>query len=776
MALGILTRIVLQTDLGCVAGVSLIGVVPAASWSVTERIDGFLVYQEATVTVPITWEWQSSLLARRVLRFWYLDGSTAGWEEFRINRIRRNLKTGLITLSCRSPVFDLTDSGTLVTDADYGVSLTTILTNRAIPALPSHWSLGTVTPSTTIDGSYAAATPMAIALAGIESIYNATGSRYELSARANGSTGYYLDVTAYNASAAVADVRTRKNVVDATLTYEDTDQATRLYTATPGAFARPHYEISTISAGAYIEVIDLTGGMGPAREDDQWNTTYYWYEMKNGTSHQITDTVKVSATVTRFLMASTAGMAVGEWGYIAADSSNTDLSKVDSPSLQATWGIKTLSLSGLGTAYTNRLKNPDLRSDTAGVPTSWTNGGGGFTLTRTTTSGLWKTGGASYRIQQGAVAAGSLTQSRTVQCAAGEYVLYGAWIYVTAWGGVGRTPLIRFTDPNATTDVTYKLDGTDTTITALNTWYFVTAQFTVQAAGAKTITVTVSETGAGADTLSCYFDGANAIVAPAGSSNLSQTILVGSGAALNVAAANNYFGQKGTPIPIYETDLVDLYALDPVAWANDPLRVGATLNLTDDTLGLTTTALRVMSLERTSDRPANPRVTLSTIPKKISTTLANASASGGTTTVVVGGSSGGGGGGYTTVQDEGVALTARTTMNFVGAGVTAADSGGVTTVTIPGGSGSGNSVTVTVDFGAGFTDKAQTVVTGQAWVASGSEIIAQVLVPAGVDPDELRLLDLKVVISDLVVGTGFTVTAYSEAEAKGTYDIMCVGV
>lgn len=42
-------------------------------------------------------------------------------------------------------------------------------------------------------------------------------------------------------------------------------------------------------------------------------------------------------------------------------------------------------------------------------------------------------------------------------------------------------------------------------------------------------------------------------------------------------------------------------------------------------------------------------------------------------------------GGYTTVQDEGTPLTARTTVNFVGSGVTAADSGGVTTVTISGG-------------------------------------------------------------------------------------------
>lgn len=46
--------------------------------------------------------------------------------------------------------------------------------------------------------------------------------------------------------------------------------------------------------------------------------------------------------------------------------------------------------------------------------------------------------------------------------------------------------------------------------------------------------------------------------------------------------------------------------------------------------------------------------------------------------------SGGGGGGHT-IEDEGTPLTARTSLNFTGAGVTAADSGGKTVVTISSG-------------------------------------------------------------------------------------------
>jgi hypothetical protein len=90
--------------------------------------------------------------------------------------------------------------------------------------------------------------------------------------------------------------------------------------------------------------------------------------------------------------------------------------------------------------------------------------------------------------------------------------------------------------------------------------------------------------------------------------------------------------------------------------------------------------------------------------------------------------------------------------------------------------GSGNSVTVACDFGASFTDKAQTVVTGQAWVAADSEIVVSLRTPTGVDPDEMYLLDIKPVISDLVVGVGFTATLYSTPQARGSYDLMCVGI
>ena len=51
---------------------------------------------------------------------------------------------------------------------------------------------------------------------------------------------------------------------------------------------------------------------------------------------------------------------------------------------------------------------------------------------------------------------------------------------------------------------------------------------------------------------------------------------------------------------------------------------------------------------------------------------------------------GGGGGGTIDIQDEGLDLLSPTTLNFVGAGVTASGTGATKTITINGGSGYGD--------------------------------------------------------------------------------------
>lgn len=91
-------------------------------------------------------------------------------------------------------------------------------------------------------------------------------------------------------------------------------------------------------------------------------------------------------------------------------------------------------------------------------------------------------------------------------------------------------------------------------------------------------------------------------------------------------------------------------------------------------------------------------------------------------------------------------------------------------------SGGGNLLQATLNFGASFTDKAVVVLTGLPWVTLSSVIVAQVVTPVGVDADEMRLLNMRVDISDLVAGVGFTVTLTTEQEAKGSYTVNIIGV
>lgn len=79
---------------------------------------------------------------------------------------------------------------------------------------------------------------------------------------------------------------------------------------------------------------------------------------------------------------------------------------------------------------------------------------------------------------------------------------------------------------------------------------------------------------------------------------------------------------------------------------------------------------------------------------------------------------GGGGGSSLNIQDEGTGLTtAATTLNFVGAGVTASGTGGVKTITIAGGGGGGGATNM-----AGLTDvdSVDTVASGDFLLYDGS--------------------------------------------------------
>lgn len=88
--------------------------------------------------------------------------------------------------------------------------------------------------------------------------------------------------------------------------------------------------------------------------------------------------------------------------------------------------------------------------------------------------------------------------------------------------------------------------------------------------------------------------------------------------------------------------------------------------------------------------------------------------------------------------------------------------------------GSASGTTVSVDFGASFTHTARTVVTGESWVSSSGSFSVCPLTSSA-DAYEIVLLGFSWVVSDVVDGDGFTLTVYSEAEAKGAYTFSVVG-
>ena len=96
-----------------------------------------------------------------------------------------------------------------------------------------------------------------------------------------------------------------------------------------------------------------------------------------------------------------------------------------------------------------------------------------------------------------------------------------------------------------------------------------------------------------------------------------------------------------------------------------------------------------------------------------------------------------GGSGYNLIQDEGTPQTARTTVDFVGSGVTVTDTGAKTQVSIPGG-GSAVTYQATIDFGANEkSDELFNIV--DAGISATSKIVAFVtwVSTLGRDPDEI---------------------------------------
>jgi len=141
-------------------------------------------------------------------------------------------------------------------------------------------------------------------------------------------------------------------------------------------------------------------------------------------------------------------------------------------------------------------------------------------------------------------------------------------------------------------------------------------------------------------------------------------------------------------------------------------------------------------------------------------------------TIIVTASGGTGGtsdfdGGYNVVEDEGVPLTKRTTLNMVGSSVTCADTGGKTVCTFTGGGGSVNTASGVASFDGGTLDTLTTVTA--AW-ASGASVIT--CVPTG---EEASVEGLITTVLSQAAGSFVVRAEPRNGSHWGTLPFVCLG-
>jgi len=627
MPTGRLVGIWLRDDLSCVSGSTRLATLfpnVATVWSTTATIENYLVARRCSINLPLVSELAAEVLVGRVLEFVYDNAGTEEIVEYRISRrVRRSVGSGILVCEGAGVEFDLgskdtvvgeTASGLFTTEvSDFAITPLTALTNRVLAFAPSHFALGTVTPTDTVDVKYSGPdTPLSAALKIAAAVHATTGVRYEVSVRRNGTTGYYIDLAIYQASASTPDVRTAKNLADYVVDEQGAEQTTRAYPQIAHGLWRPYYAVSAVSAGAYIEVQGLFGARGPAREDDQLNGLYA-VEDKNNTAHAITDVTLIDYFTTRLAMASTTGISTGDRIYLAKNSTPDELEYLDSPAGQATdVGVKVGVLPNLVSPVTNHGLTPDLRTWSGSYPDDWVAVGSYNAPTKVTTAGVSHQGGIVARFDGTTGGSGeAMEQTRSVYIPAGWLVTYVAYLHSAAGGG--NTGGLAFYDPN-----TGAVGATQNI--PVGTYKTVAVAYTVNSAGVKTIGVQPLWGGSGS---AWDLDAVMIVIAPSDLS-IPADFFRGSGAAKNIAAINDYFDSNAMPIVSYEVSALDLFGLDPSTYSADGMDVGITLAITEPVTGAERKMLRIVDCKRTSANPFAPSLTLGTLPGRLSREVAAA--------------------------------------------------------------------------------------------------------------------------------------------------------
>lgn len=592
------------TDLPCNGG-AYVCELPVVSLETVERIENHVVYNRLTTSIYSSWENKAQLIVRRVVQ---IEDVLGAIEEYRISSIVDSIDGDTIELRADGIIFDLAQGDSLVTKTVSPATklawkpdpaFSTALLTEVLAFAPAYFAVGTVGAANYIDPEYDSDTVLSALVKQLVLLQLATGGSYELSARRNGTTNYLVDITQIGASLAL-QVRTGNNIVGLQRTLSTDLQVTRCVPVGVGGsgIGDAQFNVTAVVPGVSITIacIDNAGAFAPVIESNVFNGLYWIHE--DGVAHQIT----ASAWPTNVLsMASTAGIAVNEWGRIALNAAGDYLTYLDYPSKQATYGKLVKKISVNVPAVTNWMKHGDFAAfDWVGAnPPDWTTALNPFT--KVTTSGFWQVGGASAYTGAAANVV-SLLGDRSVYCPAGSTVTYFWRIYFTRITGVVTSDHTDIGNPNTGTNDQWNYDPGTSVASSLQVttgqWYEFTKSYSVTAAGVKNLHFGFWRDGTVVGGGGLYYvDCAQVTITPQGVDAPAQFVRH-SGAALVFGAGLAKLSANADPVATYEVTVLDRTRADAVTWPYEAFDIGSGVTLTEPGLGIATPFCRIYEIQR----------------------------------------------------------------------------------------------------------------------------------------------------------------------------------
>jgi hypothetical protein len=339
---------------------------------------------ELTLACAINAPGAVELLEQRVLRIWEDD---THFDEWRIS-VRKQIADSEVRITgaaletfigLRPSPIGQVNAGVRAYNLDVvGLKPSEIFDQYILPSLTADgiaWlARGAIDQDTPIDLTLDWDSP----LAALKKI--ADGLKLEIQFRRNAVAGYYVDfLTKIGAAAATVDVRYEKNLRDHQLDRTTDEQANRVFprggseSGVRATIARARWLVNNV-AGNVVTLADPLAGDGPIAFNNQLNGLYL--RKVDGTLTLITASSAGAQTVT---VASAAGVAALDLIEFRANVGGDDLTWLDSPADQTTYGVVVGHPDFADVPGTNNvIPNPAGRTWPAGtLPTGYTNIGGG---------------------------------------------------------------------------------------------------------------------------------------------------------------------------------------------------------------------------------------------------------------------------------------------------------------------------------------------------------------------------------------------------------------